>query len=44
MPHLKADAGDWIFDQGGVGGMFRKWNAFVHLVFFENCRDWCQPG
>lgn len=44
MPHLKPGAGDWIFEQEGVGGMFRKWNAFVHLVFFEQYRTWCWPG
>ena len=43
MPHLRPDAGDWVFGQEGVGGMFRKWNAFSHLVFFEKYRQWCLP-
>lgn len=35
MPHLRANAGDWLFDEPGVGGMFRMWSAFTHIVFFE---------
>lgn len=34
-PHLRRDAGDWLFEEVGVGGMFRKWNAFTQIVFFE---------
>jgi len=43
IPHLKRNTGDWIFSEAGVGGMFRKWNAFAHLVFFENYQRWCRP-
>jgi len=34
-PHLRREAGDWLFDEGGVGGMYRKWAAYTQLVFFE---------
>jgi len=34
-PHLRTDAGDWLFEEVGVGGMYRKWAAFTQLVFFE---------
>ena len=34
-PPLRRDAGDWLFDEGGVGGMYRKWAAYTQLVFFE---------
>ncbi len=35
VPHLRNDAGDWLFDETGIGGMYRKWEAFAQLVFFE---------
>lgn len=35
MPHVRRLAGDWLFDEEGVGGMFRKWGAFTNLVFYE---------
>lgn len=35
MPHLRSDAGCWIFHETGVGSQFRKWNAYTHMVFFE---------
>ena len=37
-PHLKADAGEWIFDETGVGGMYRKWAAFTQIVFFDRIK------
>ncbi len=43
-PHLRGDAGTWIFAEQGGGGIFRMWNAFAQLVFFENYRAWCEPG
>ncbi len=44
FPHLRADAGQWIFRETGGGALFRKWNAFAHLVYFENYRAWCSPA
>lgn len=44
FPHLRTDAGDWIFRETGGGALFRKWNAFANLVFFENVRAWCAGG
>jgi asparagine synthase (glutamine-hydrolysing) len=41
FPHFRTDAGAWIFQEEGEGAMFRKWNAFTQLVFFENYRSWC---
>jgi asparagine synthase (glutamine-hydrolysing) len=41
IPHLRADAGDWLFREEGAGASFRTWNAFAQLVFFENYRGWC---
>jgi asparagine synthase (glutamine-hydrolysing) len=35
VPHLRRNAGDWLFDETGVGGMYRKWAAFTQLVFFD---------
>lgn len=42
FPHLNPEAGDWIFREKRTGALFRKWNAYTHLIFFENYRSWCR--
>jgi len=37
-PHLKSNAGDWLFDETGVGGMYRKWSAFTQIVFYDRIK------
>lgn len=37
-PGIRPEAGEWLFEEQGVGGMFRKWAAFTQVVFYENMR------
>lgn len=36
---FRPEAGAWIFNETGTGALFRKWNAFCHLIFFEQHAD-----
>lgn len=42
--HLRNSAGDWLFDEPGVGGMYRKWAAFTQLVFFDRIAHDAPPN
>jgi len=37
-PLLRPEAGEWLFNEVGVGGMYRKWAAFTQVVFYDRIK------